>query len=82
MVSTQDEMMQFTNKKVQEIKECSPNAVRTAKKLIFDLVTTDDRNQLQMAAEVLAEVRVSEEGQEGVRAFLEKRRPSWSELKE
>jgi methylglutaconyl-CoA hydratase len=82
VVSTQDELMQFANKKVDEIKDCSPNALRTAKKLIFDLVTTDDRNQLQMVAEVLAGVRVSEEGQEGVRAFLEKRRPAWSESKE
>lgn len=82
VVSSSDELMQFTNKKVEEIKECSPNALRTAKKLIFDLVSTDDRNQLQMVAEVLAGVRVSEEGQEGLRAFLEKRKPSWSESKE
>jgi methylglutaconyl-CoA hydratase len=82
VVSSSDELMQFTDKKVQDIKECSPNALRTAKKLIFDLLTTDDRNQLQMVAEVLAGVRVSEEGQEGVRAFLEKRRPAWSESKE
>jgi methylglutaconyl-CoA hydratase len=82
VVSNNDELMEFTNKKIEDIKECSPNALRTAKKLIFDLVTTDDRKQLQMVAEVLAEVRVSEEGQEGVRAFLEKRRPAWSESKE
>jgi methylglutaconyl-CoA hydratase len=82
VVSNTDELMQFTSKKVDEIKECSPNALRTAKKLIFDLVATNDRDQLQMAAEVLAGVRVSEEGQEGVRAFLEKRHPSWSDSKE
>jgi methylglutaconyl-CoA hydratase len=82
VVSNNDELMEFTSKKIEDIKECSPNALRTAKKLIFDLVTTDDRKQLQMVAEVLAEVRVSEEGQEGVRAFLEKRRPAWSESKE
>ena len=81
VVSNNDELMQFASKKVEDIKECSPNALRTAKKLIFDLMTTDDHRELQMVAEVLAEVRVSEEGQEGVRAFLEKRRPAWSESK-
>jgi methylglutaconyl-CoA hydratase len=82
VVSNHDELTKLATKKAEEIRECSPNALRTAKKLIFDLVTTDDRKQLQMVAEILAEVRVSEEGQEGVRAFLEKRRPAWSESKE
>ena len=82
VASGRDELLQLTTKKVEEIKECGPNALRIAKNIIFDLLAPDDRKQLQMAAEVLAEVRVSEEGQEGVHAFLEKRRPAWSESKE
>jgi methylglutaconyl-CoA hydratase len=29
-------------------------------------------------AEVIAQIRVSEEGQEGMAAFLEKRKPRWA----
>ena len=32
-------------------------------------------------AKVIAEVRVSDEGQEGMSAFLEKRKPAWLEGK-
>ncbi|HMP62491.1 MAG TPA: enoyl-CoA hydratase/isomerase family protein, partial [Phenylobacterium sp.] len=30
-------------------------------------------------ARAIARIRVSEEGQEGVRAFLERRKPRWAE---
>ncbi len=82
VASSRNELLQLATKQVEEIKKCGPNALRIAKNIIFDLLAPDDRKQLQMAAEVLAEIRVSQEGQEGVRAFLEKRRPAWSEPKE
>jgi 1,4-dihydroxy-2-naphthoyl-CoA synthase len=31
-------------------------------------------------AALIARLRVSDEGQEGLRAFLEKRKPSWSDV--
>lgn len=64
---------------LKSIRECGPKAVRTAKNVIFDLLTmTDYQLQLKVAAELLAAIRISEEGQEGLRAFLEKRKPNWS----
>jgi methylglutaconyl-CoA hydratase len=33
---------------------------------------------MEETARRIARARVSEEGQEGVRAFLEKRKPSWA----
>ncbi|HSE39637.1 MAG TPA: enoyl-CoA hydratase-related protein [Acidobacteriota bacterium] len=81
VASNRDELQQLTEKKVQEIKECGPNALRIAKKIIFDLLEPDDNKQLQFVAEILAGVRVSEEGQEGLMAFLEKRKPEWSKTR-
>ena len=48
-----------------------PEAVRTAKELVRD------RPHGQAAAEIAAGRRTSPEGQDGLRAFLEKRRPAW-----
>jgi methylglutaconyl-CoA hydratase len=48
-----------------------PEAVRTAKQLVRD------RPGGQAAAEIAAARRTSPEGQDGLRAFLEKRRPAW-----
>ncbi len=56
----------------------SPNAVREAKRLVQDVA-----GQPLTAALIddtvarIAAIRASEEGREGVRAFLEKRKPSW-----
>ena len=39
---------------------------------------TVDGSALALAPGFIAEARASEEGQEGLRAFLEKRRPAWA----
>lgn len=57
-----------------------PMALRESKELIA-LVSHTDRSSNQTisrrTAEVIAQIRVSPEGQEGLGAFLEKRKPSW-----
>ena len=59
---------------------CGPVAVAESKRIV-DRVTHDriDRGVMEDTARTIARVRVSEEGQEGVRAFLEKRKPRWAE---
>ncbi len=60
------------------IRSSGPQAVRQCKKLIGDVVNTLSMDQaLEYTAEMIATIRISEEGQEGMRAFLEKRKPSW-----
>ncbi len=61
--------------------QASPNAVAVAKQLILDLSWPERRNELKdylsYISRTLSDLRVSEEGQEGLRAFLEKRKPGW-----
>ena len=63
------------------ILQCGPNAMAVAKKLVLDLTWPERRGQmtdcLEYVAETLSRLRISDEGQEGVKAFLEKRKPSW-----
>ncbi|MFL6549073.1 MAG: enoyl-CoA hydratase-related protein [Povalibacter sp.] len=55
-----------------------PVALRTAKKLIRDVLESNDRDQLAIqTASLLASLRVSPEGKEGLTAFLERRNPNW-----
>jgi methylglutaconyl-CoA hydratase len=58
---------------VSEILSSGPEAVRHAKRLVLDAPL----DGLETAARI-AERRASDEGQEGLRAFLERRRPGWS----
>jgi len=56
----------------------SPNAVRQAKQLVQDVSSRELTPELVAATvEGIAQIRASEEGREGVRSFLEKRKPSW-----
>jgi methylglutaconyl-CoA hydratase len=54
-----------------ELLTSGPQATRAAKRLIRD------RPAAEAAAHLAAALRTSEEGQDGLRAFLDKRRPSW-----
>jgi len=65
---------------VQEIKACAPGAVGEAKRLVDDFYGREIDNALmEESARRIARVRVSAEGQEGVRAFLGRTTPSWAE---
>ena len=63
------------------VLEGGPYAVKAAKFLIHtlsrDLAKEEFSESLEFAANELAQLRVRPEAQEGVRAFLEKRSPSW-----
>ena len=56
---------------LEELLSGGPKAARAAKKLVLERPDGPD------TARRIAEQRTSEEGQEGLRAFLEKRPPSW-----
>jgi methylglutaconyl-CoA hydratase len=66
---------------LSQVLQCGPNAMSVAKRLVLDLSWPERRSQfpdcLEYVAKTLADLRISQEGQEGVRAFLEKRKPAW-----
>lgn len=58
----------------------SPRALRAAKQLCADLLYKSvDEGVLSDTSERIADLRVSTEGQEGLRSFLEKRSPAWTD---
>ena len=63
---------------VKALVSNSPNAVKQAKKLVQDVASREITPELVAATvEGIAQIRASDEGREGVRSFLEKRKPSW-----
>lgn len=55
-----------------ELRSAGPKAARAAKRLVLD------RPDGPETARIIAERRTSPEGQEGLRAFLERRKPDWA----
>ena len=63
---------------VKALVSNSPNAVKQAKSLVQN-VASRELTPVLIAATVegIAQIRASDEGREGVRSFLEKRKPGW-----
>lgn len=62
---------------VGKLLEAGPQAAREAKKLIRTVMPLPWDEALDYAAATIARVRASPEGQEGLRAFIEKRKAGW-----
>ncbi len=76
-VVTPDDVAQQALAIARRFVECAPSALATTKHLI-DEATSRPRD-LRGAAAVSAASRVGAEAHEGMRAFVEKRPPSWSQ---
>lgn len=61
-----------------EIMACGLEAVAESKMLVDEVAYRPVGEVMEETARRIARIRVSPEGQEGVRAFLEKRKPSWA----
>jgi methylglutaconyl-CoA hydratase len=73
-----DEVESYVNNMVQMLLTSGPAAIKHCKNLIDKVVNHIDLNEaLTYTAQMIAEIRASEEGQEGMAAFLEKRKPNW-----
>jgi cyclohexa-1,5-dienecarbonyl-CoA hydratase len=61
-----------------ELQELSPSVLRLTRKTLARLHSADFLNQLEQVERVyLSDLMQSYDAQEGVRAFLEKRKPVW-----
>jgi methylglutaconyl-CoA hydratase len=77
VVKDEDELKFVSEKMVHNMLSCSPQALKVAKKFIHDLRKKSWDEKHICAAQTLADLRVTPEAQEGLTAFLEKRKPSW-----
>lgn len=76
---------QAVEEQVAMLLQGGPAALRESKELVFMVegggVSADEALK-RRTAQLIAQLRVSEEGQEGLSAFLEKRPPAWSRTRQ
>jgi len=73
------ELDETIDRYVAEILAGGPQAIAAAKTLVREIAAAKDAAEAtRLTATALAKRRASEEGQEGLRAFLEKRKPGWT----
>lgn len=61
----------------EQICSNGPLAVRATKKLIRDIANLQGVELKKSTTELIAQLRVSPEGQEGIQSFLQRRDPAW-----
>jgi methylglutaconyl-CoA hydratase len=65
-------------RRLAEVMTAGPRAIATAKALIREIAAAHPNDVIGLTTNTIAAQRVSAEGQEGLRAFLEKRKPGWT----
>ncbi|HEX6738236.1 MAG TPA: enoyl-CoA hydratase-related protein [Vicinamibacteria bacterium] len=73
----EDDLDATVEGRVQELLQAGPRAIAEAKALIREVAYRRIEDVQRYTVERIADVRVSPEGQEGMRAFLDKRKPYW-----
>ncbi|MDZ4660322.1 MAG: enoyl-CoA hydratase-related protein [Pseudomonadota bacterium] len=76
-VGDKNNIEKFIVDTISSIHKCGPEAIQITKSLIDFIFTNPLSKAKTKTARIIAERRVSSEGQEGMRAFLEKRPPTW-----
>ena len=80
MVLPEGSVDEFISMLTDSLTANAPGAMGDAKRLVNDVAgQTIDHGLMEDTARRIAHARVSDEGQEGVRAYLDKRKPNWAE---
>jgi methylglutaconyl-CoA hydratase len=76
-----EQLNDAVNKTIQELLSSGPHALRASKVLALTVEKMSYEEARNYTAQTIAALRVSNEGQEGLQAFLEKRKPQWMQTK-
>ena len=76
-VTTAEKLDEVVAERVELLLNGAPEAQTSVKQLIRSLEHLPLQEQRRYTAEMLADRRASEEGREGMSAFLQKRKPDW-----
>jgi methylglutaconyl-CoA hydratase len=76
-VVPEEELDATVERMVEQLLQGGPAAQAAIKELLRQIEATEPMEALGIMTQLIAELRVGEEGQEGLGAFLEKREPFW-----
>lgn len=76
-ISTPENLLPTANQWLQSLLQGGPIALQSAEQFVNECPTLFGHEIIEKTADIIATLRASPEGQEGITAFLEKRKPSW-----
>ncbi len=79
VAQNESELAKMADDFIQALLQNSPQAMHKTKQLIKEVSRGDiNQDMRDYTVNLIAAIRVSEEGQEGLGSFLEKRKPNWA----
>jgi methylglutaconyl-CoA hydratase len=75
----EEEIDNEIQKNIKKIKTSGPKAINEIKKLVEKYQKLDIEKYKEHTVKKISELRISEEGQEGIKSFLEKRKSKWGD---
>lgn len=81
-VVSKDNLKKRVEELIEQLLASGPEAIASCKELILNVPRMSLEDVKEYTARMIANLRISEEGQEGMSAFLEKRKPRWAFSKE
>ena len=76
-VVTAERLDLTVDRHVQQFRKAAPSAIAATKRLLREVAGKKPADVMPITVDAIARQRVSPEGQDGLRAFLEKRPPKW-----
>jgi len=78
-VAPLEQLDQAIQEKAAQLISSGPDALAMCKELLKNVPAMDFEKAKTYTADMIASMRIGDEGQEGMNAFLEKRKPKWTE---
>ncbi len=73
-----EQLDEYVNNTIKDLLTSAPMAVSKCKELVYNVCNDYSfENSLEKTAKIIADIRATEEGQEGMASFLEKRKANW-----
>ena len=77
--TAREDLQATTQTYIDRLISSGPNALRICKEMLEKVPQLSLEENKRYTAETIAGLRISDEGQEGMKAFFEKRKPVWQE---
>jgi len=75
---SKSQLDEYVNETIEQLRTSGPSALTFCKNLIYDIANTQSIDEsIEYTAKLIADIRATDEGQEGLNAFLKKRKPYW-----
>ncbi|HRX83914.1 MAG TPA: enoyl-CoA hydratase/isomerase family protein [Phycisphaerae bacterium] len=79
VVDQPEELDAWIREIAEAVRKTGPNAVSACKRILHEVAHQSFDDAVAGCVQRIAELRTGKEGQEGLKAFLEKRKPKWAE---